>query len=325
MVPPVWFVGVEQMTLEHSTPFFLRLAQIAAAVAGMSVAVAGGSYLLLFKRFERVMSPPAITGRASSRRPRFLRGRGARAAAVSPFIRATLARSPLHQGVVVTITACGAAVVLNSFLQHFESTAASRAPASLLATAIWAPFALVFATNVALRAALAIPIELLANWIFRLTESEPTRAEEIDAVARTLIACGVVVPLTMLFPLSWAVLGWLAIQCTSVACVGGVVLVELQMMEWRRVPFTCSYEPSTQIAGKTVLVGIVAFVLFTTIGPRLVWYSSSHPAGWVSVMVMLAFVVLYLRRQRRWFSRQSALMFEDVLPNDVEPLSLSEY
>ncbi len=33
----------------------------------------------------------------------------------------------------------------------------------------------------------------------------------------------------------------------------------------------------------------------------------------------------YLRGQRLWLSRRTALVFEDVLPNELEPLKLSEY
>ena len=44
LVPPVWFVGVEQLALGHATPFFLRLAGIAAAVA--TVAVVGTGWQL---------------------------------------------------------------------------------------------------------------------------------------------------------------------------------------------------------------------------------------------------------------------------------------
>jgi hypothetical protein len=76
---------------------------------------------------------------------------------------------------------------------------------------------------------------------------------------------------------------------------------------------------------QAIVIGVAAFVLFTLIGPRLVWYSISHPVGWLAVMTVLGTVLLYLRRQRLWLSRRAALMFEDVLPNEVEPLKLSEY
>jgi hypothetical protein len=183
----------------------------------------------------------------------------------------------------------------------------------------------VFAMNVALRAALVLPIELRANWIFRLTEDETTRAEEMNTVVRSVILLGVVLPLAMLFAVQWTALGPRAIQCTSIALLSGLVLVELQMAEWRRIPFTCSYVPRGQFVGLTMIIGAAAFVLFTAIGSRLVWYSLRHPAAWVVVMMGLTAVWLYLRRQRLWLSRHATLVFEDVLPNEVEPLRLSEY
>ena len=192
----------------------------------------------------------------------------------------------------------------------------------LVGTVMWAPFALVFAMNVAGRAALVTPIELRANWIFRVTENEVTRAEEVNAVARTLVAWGVVVPLTVLLPLACTVLRWRAVPCTSIAALGGLLLVELQMMEWRWIPFTCWSELSTQAAGKRLLAGGAAYLAFTTLGPRLAGCSCVHPAAWVIVLLVLGALLLYLRRQRLWLSRRAALMFEELVPNEIEPLKL---
>ena len=308
VVPPIWFLGIEQLLLGKATPYFVRLAQIAAGTAVVSSAVALGSYVFLYHRFERVIFRPRS---GSDRVPRERRGG---TAAIGPFIRATLTRSPLHQAVFVIIAACGAGLVLNSFVGGWDPE-----------TAIWAPFALMLVMNVALRAALVLPIELRANWIFRVTEDEATRAEELNAVVRTMIFLGVVLPLAMLFPVEWVVLGPRAIHCTSIAFLCGLVLVELQMAEWKRIPFTCSYAPSKQFVGLTLLIGVAAFVVFAAIGSRLVSYSVSHPVGWLAVMAILGAVSLYLRRERLWVARRATLMFEDVLPNEVEPLKLSEF
>jgi hypothetical protein len=329
VAPPVWFLGVEQLLLGNATPYFLRLAQIAAAAAVASFAIALASYVFLYQRFERVIFRP-VSGADRFPRQRIpflrhLRRRQPSTSAISPFIRATLMRSPLHQSAFVAISASGAGLVLNGFIGHSSTRALSNADEPLITTVIWAPFALVFAMTVAVRAALVLPIELRANWIFRLTEDEATRPEELNTVVRTLILMGVVLPLAMLFPVEWAILGPRAIHCTSIAFLCGLVLVELQMADWRRIPFTCSYAPSRQFVGLKMLIGVTAFVLFTMIGSRLVWYSVSHPAGWLGVMTILGAVFLYLRRQRLWLSREAALMFEDVLPNEVEPLKLSEY
>lgn len=327
VVPPAWFLGIEQVLLGKPTAYFVRLAQIAAACAAAALVVAAGSYMFLYHRFERVIFRPAPPSESASRQHkefRLLRQSPA-TAAIGPFVRATLMRSPLHQSVFVTIAACGAGLVLNSFVSNWRARTPSNADDPLVATVIWAPFALVLAMTVALRAALVLPIELRANWIFRVTENDATRAEELSTVVHTLILLGVALPLALLVPVEWAVLGPRAIHCMSIAGLCGVVLVELHMAEWRRIPFTCSYEPSRQFVGQTLLISVAAFVVFTTIGSRLVYYSISHPFGWLTVMAILGVVWLYLRRQRLWMSRQATLMFEDILPNEVEPLRLSEY
>jgi hypothetical protein len=327
LVPPVWFLGIEQLLLGKATPYFHRLAQIAVATGVASFAIAVGSYTFLYQRLERVVFRPVGDDQFPRRAAPFvesLRGRKP-VAAIGPFIRATLTRSPLHQAVFVIIAACGAGVVLNSLVNDWHATPVSNRYDTMTTTVIWAAFVLVFALNVGLRAALVLPIELRANWIFRMTEDEGTRADELSTVVRTLVLLGVVSPLAMLFPLEWAVLGPRAIQCTSIAGLSGLVLVELHMTEWRRIPFTCSYEPSRQLVWVTMVIGVAAFGLFTMVGPRLVWYSIDHPAGWLAVITILGAGWLYLRRQRYWLSGQATLMFEDVLPNEVEPLKLSEY
>ncbi len=325
LVPPVWFLGIEQWVLGRATPYFIRLAQIGAAAGVVSCAVAIGSYVFLYRRLERVIFRATQTSDPAHRQRRRLPRRRTATAAIGPFVAATLRRSPFHQGVFVIISAGGAGLVLNGLLSEWHAAALSTADEALVATVVWSAFALVFTMNVAVRAALVLPIELRANWIFRMTEDDATRAAELSAVVRTLILLGVVLPLAMIFPLEWAVLGPRAIQCTSVAALGGLVLVELQMTEWRRIPFTCSYEPSRQLMWHTMVIGAAAFVLFTAIGFRVVRYSISHPAAWLVVMIFLVAVYLYLRRQRRWVSERTTLMFEDVLPNEVEPLRLSEY
>jgi hypothetical protein len=319
LVPPVWFVGVEQLLLGKATPYLLRLAQIAAAAGIASLAVAAGSYLFLYHRLERVIFRPITTPNSVTRR------RLRASTAIGPFIGATLRRSPLHQGVFVVIAAAGAALILNGFLGASHASGPPNRIDPLSATVIWASFVLIFAVNVALRAALVVPLELRANWIFRVTEDDATRAAELSTVVRVLIRLGVVLPLAVLFPLEWTVLGSRAIGCTSIAGLSGLVLVELHMTEWRRFPFTCSFEPSGLLAWQSMVIATGGFVAFTTVGPLVAWYCGGDRAWWLVLMSVLGAVWLYLRRQRLWLSRGTALMFEDVVPNEVEPLKLSEY
>jgi hypothetical protein len=326
-VPPVWFFAVEQLLLGHSTPYYLHLAHIAAGVGGGAFAIAVGSYVFLYARVEHVSFRPLSAPARRPRRARLLglvRRRTPRTA-IAPFIRATLMRSPLQQGVLVAIAACGAGLVLNSLINDPRASVHPQADEPLMRAVIWAPFAFVFAMNVAVRAALVLPVELRANWIFRVTEDAATRADELNSVVRTVIVMGVIWPLAMLVPVEWAVVGPRTIQCTSIAFLCGLVLVELHMAEWRQIPFTCSYAPSRQAAWLTMLLGVTAFGLFTMVGSRLVWYSVDHPFAWPALMTILTAIWFYLRRQRLELARRATLLFEAVLPNDVEPLRLSDY
>lgn len=327
LVPPVWFLGVERLLLGSSTPYFMRLAQIAASAFVAAIVVAVGSYAYLYQQFDRVILRPAdAPDGPRRRRARFLRRLDERRpafAAISHFTRATFARSPLHQGVFAAVAACGAGLVINRFIGA-AGTAMMQSPSdALIRTVVWAPFALMFAMNLASRAALVLPIEPRANWVFRMTEDDASRGEQLSAVVHTVVWLGVVVPLLALFPIEWAVLGLRAIHSTSIAFLSGIVLVELHMGQWRCIPFTCSYAPGKRFVGNTITIGVAAFVAFTTIGYGLVTFSFGHPVGWLAVMGFLGAVATQLRRGRLFVWRQTTLIFEEVLPNEVEPLRLS--
>jgi hypothetical protein len=126
-------------------------------------------------------------------------------------------------------------------------------------------------------------------------------------------------------PVEWVVFGIRAIPATAVAFFAGVVLVELEMREWRRIPFTCSYMPGKRFVGLTALIGFASFVVFTTAGSGLVWLSRRGPGFWMIVMGILVAVAWQSRRRRVRLTRQTALIFEDSVPSEVEPLQLSAY
>ena len=85
-----------------------------------------------------------------------------------------------------------------------------------VALVTWAPFVFMFIAAPAIRLALAIPIELRANWIFRMTEDRRTRADAIGAGVVTILLLGIVAPLGLLLPLQWSTLGPIAATITGV-------------------------------------------------------------------------------------------------------------
>jgi hypothetical protein len=330
LAPPAWFVGVERLMLGHRDPFFVHLAQLAAmALAAVSL-VSAISYIVLYRRFDRVMLRSfAVSRDKRSWRmswPAWNDSSPARAA-VRDFAVATLRRSALHQGVVIGLSACGVAIALNTLLgAGVVPWLQDLAPASrrIQVAALWAPFALILVMTVAARAALALPVEPRANWVFRMTEDSATRRDQLQGAARVMTEIGVVVPVVLMLPLQWALFGPIAVMAFAVTLGGGLLVVELSLQGWRRIPFTCSYLPGKRAVAHTAVTGVAGFTLFATFGGILAQTSMRNPRGGIVIVGVLSVVLFVLRRTRiaRW--TEEPLMFDDQLPDEIQVLRLHQ-
>src|SRR6185295_4339354 len=199
----------------------------------------------------------------------------------------------------------------------------ARSSRALSTAMVWAPFALMFVASLAVRLALAVPIDQRANWVFRITESDGARVEQLDAAVQTVRRLGVVVPVLLMIPLEGMVLGWGAIGVSAVALLCGWLLVEILMRHWARIPFTCSYIPGKGFVPQSILIGFSSFVFFTTVGSGLAWFTVLKRPGAFVLDTMVFAAVLVLRRYRLITWRGTPLAFEDQLPVEVNPLRLS--
>jgi hypothetical protein len=324
--PPAWFVGIERWLLGHDDPFTLSLARLAGAAFLIVGGIAVGSYAVLYARFERVIRPADDRSRARTHwhvpivgfgRPIFN--------AVRLFTLLTLQRSALHQGVLVALAALGAGLVANSFIAAGLLPwlpVRDRPSSALVNTAVWAPFPLVLFATAAVRAALVVPIELRANWVFRMTEDPDRRANQLSASVHVVRHLGVTVPVLLVAPLQIAVLGWQTLPVDVVACLCGWLFAEILLHDWARVPFTCSYVPGKGFVPQMILKGLLTFVLFTSFGSALAHLTRlGITAAYVLVaIVALAIVVMWRRRLGRW--RRVPIEFEDTLPSDLNGLRL---
>jgi hypothetical protein len=249
--------------------------------------------------------------------------------AVRRFTSLTLRRSPLHQGVLVAIAAVGAAIVVNSLIDiDFRASLAASAKVwrhrELVHAVIWAPFTLVFVTTLAVRASLLVPIEPRANWVFRITERPSARLQQIDAAAWTMRAIGVVLPAIVLLPLQWLVLGPGSLITSGVAVLCGGVLVEVLFLDWRRIPFTCSYMVGKGFVPLVLLKGLLTFLLFTMVGVGFAYTAyAAPPAFGLVITALLIAAIVGLRHMRRISQEHVPLEFEDSLPTEVSPLGLT--
>jgi hypothetical protein len=324
LFPPAWFVGVERWLVGDT-----RFAMLAASAMGalfLAAGIAGAAYIALYRDFARVMirpatdqgarlAAPSAPPRRSESRPAF--------AAIRTFTAATLRRSVLHQGVFVAISAIGAALVANSLLDLDLSPVTMSGRLRLADVVIWAPFGLSFVAILAVRAALLLPIDLRANWVFRITEQPGRRGDQLDAAASAVWWLGVFLPAVVLLPVQWWALGPVSFVTMLVAVLCGGVLAEAVLIDWHRIPFTCSYTVGKGFIPQLVLLGFLSFVGFTTVGRALAYGSSIRPPGFaVTLCTLLILAALGLRRHRRKASVDEPLQFEDALPTEANPLRL---
>jgi hypothetical protein len=324
--PPAWFMGVERVLLGHDDPYFFQLARIAGIAFAAAAAIAGASYAILYRRFDRVMLHSfSVSSRRRRRRPD---GGNAARAAVRDFTAATLRRSSLHQGVIVSLSACGVALAINSLLRNgvaawLRGHAVPRR--ELLEAVAWIPLPLIILLGLAARSSMALPIEPKANWIFRMTERDTIRGDQLHTAERLLTLFAALIPVALTLPVQWMVAGPRALLASALTGVFGLLCVETLLRDWRRIPFTCSYMPGKHSVAQSTLAVILLYLSVGSIGSlmELGALRQPSPVPDVVAVAVLSVVVVWLRRRRLAKWREAPLVFDDELPTDVQVFRLS--
>jgi hypothetical protein len=330
VMPPAWFLGLEQVLLGSREVYFLRLAYSGVAALVLCTMFTGACYLILYRRFDRIMLKTA--GTPSRARAEWLPDLSLIAklhpaeAAVVEFLVAGLRRSRLHQLVFLGTSATALAIAAHGLLvvgigEFFVGhRSVSR---ELLFTAHWTPLLVVFVAVRALRDTLLLPLEIRASWIFRMTEDGAVRPRQLDAVRRAVFALAVVPLVTLVFPVQILTGGIQRAVCWAVLMLLiGRLLVDGMLTGWRSIPFTCAYAPGKRHIIPTILLTLATFLTFIGIGTFALHSASGSPLAFVVWLGIFSAAIAYMRRYRRRTWGRLPLEFEDV-PDNVQLLRLS--
>jgi hypothetical protein len=182
---------------------------------------------------------------------------GEKGRAIVSFTILSLARSQRHLLLVISYAGAGLAIgagrlVTSGFLGPLERQSAD-------ATVLMLPLVLMLFLIAGLRTALAIPTDLDANWIFRL--SPPSERTTRSSTLAVVFVIGVALPILM-FAAVAAVLNWpvskIIVTCAFDLTIG-LVLAQVALRHWLHVPFACEYVPEPGTVRSTWL-RFVAFV-----------------------------------------------------------------
>jgi hypothetical protein len=314
-LPTDWFLGLFQQLNGSMDVGFIPLAS--RAWIGLAITVLGtGATVLLayFRTLRKIVEQPDILpgSRRGSWSPRL--GNNLQNAVLQFTVR-TLFRSRQHRIVLSFYLGVGFTIMLLFLSPSLASlkiahvSATEQASVPFLAVSIL----MMCVAAAAVRIVFALPIALRANWIYRITEIRSVTFYT-NALRRTFLLLAVAPVWAIFAALFFTIWPWqLATQ--HLLCFGllGIILCELAIHRFHKVPFTCSYLP-----GKAnVQFGFWAFFALLALSPVVAeweWEMLQRLATTAGLVLALCAVAI----GARWRTTDSANSAEAMQFNESE-------
>lgn len=330
-LPTVWFLGLYQDMQGGATPVIQRMA--ARAVVAF-IAAGGASLLLYLASYRRCVRRIRDSAAPEAREPGRLRAlvvRGFdRCILGRPFDRAcfhfairTLWRNRRHSLLMAGFAGLGLAIALQDAAAGW--TGAPHASAALPATTLLAaPLAILFFLLTGTRFVFDLPAELSANWTFRMAVR--AQAESARRVARKLMLLWIV-PIAIASLLAYAAVWGVrdGIAESVFLLLASLVLAELMLLDYAKIPFTSSYAGPKHNAGLTLAIYLLAFFFFSSTLASLEHWTLALPNSvpFLVLIVLLAAgwrVLCYFARARDRSGEQ--IVFADEPPSAILTIDL---
>ncbi len=320
-LPSYWFLALFNQLNGSMHPALAPLARHAWIGLGCCTLGAGAALLLCyFRLMGKIVEQPDILPqmRSVSWAPRFgysLTG------ALTLFSTRTLLRSRQHRMIFSFYLGIGITIIIG----YVHATAAAIG-SSTTAVSRWFLFAgilMMTLTVLALRVVASIPISLQANWIFRITQVRSALSYQ-RGVRISWLTLGVA-------PVLFIVATWLrlmypwrpALGHLSVMLLLGILLVELCLYTFPKIPFTCSYLPGKAQIHIFFWVGLLFCIKLLSQAAAFEsrqLHSLFRCVTMLLVLATAALVVRYLSRARA--SSGEELRFEEEYSPTVTTLGL---
>jgi hypothetical protein len=291
-LPSYWFMGLlSELSGAFPGEAHAVMAPLAwRALVGLAVAifVAGGAFLLSYLRTLRKIAeePDIVPGsRGGIWLPRF---GNSQQTALTHFVIRTLGRSRQHRMNLAFYLGIGFAFtvgIVEESLEMKRRTGIDVLHQVASVPMLFSSLLMLCACVMGTRVAFSRPLDLRANWLFRVT---PVRGGAVclSATRRALLALSVFpvwAGTAALFLWYWP---WQAVaKHVLLLALIGSLLVDLSLTGFRKIPFTCSYLP-----GKMRL----------------------HITFWASLMLWVAFLIKCVQFEQ-WITSDRLLYGEAVL------------
>jgi hypothetical protein len=330
-LPSYWFFGLfHQLDGVSGTVRPVLTALAVRAWIALVVVVCGAGAALLFsyhRSLHKIAEQPDIL--PHSRRIQWIHWPrifvDSLTGAVMFFSLRTLLRSRHHRVILSFYFGVGLAIVLVYIKTLFLLESASIGTVSALVSVpvVAASILMICVAVAGVRVVASLPIMLRANWIFRITELHESAAY-LAAVRRTFIVSGVVpiwLGLCVLFFVLWP--SRLAMAHLLVLGLLGMILVELCLYGFRKIPFTCSYLPGKGNLQYVFWACALFLLPLINTGARIEVRMLEHPLSYGAIIAVLG-IALACAQWRTGTALRSVvrMQFDEVDLPEIFSLSL---
>ena len=245
--PAAWFVGVYRWIAGEERAIFATLASRGALSGAGIIVLALVIYPLAYERcLKNVIASEGRTTGALQRGWATLAARLLRPLLGSPlqrglaaFMLATLGRSHTHRFLIGMYAGIAFLIALPIAGRLFLEPITEWRRYAWFAV----PLGFVFWLVCGVRVALMMPVEPVANWVFRLTE--PVDKRRVLSTVVTVMAFVTCIPIATIFAGALLTLGEQTLAGTVflIVTLAGLCLIEMLTITMKTVPFTCTYLP----------------------------------------------------------------------------------
>jgi hypothetical protein len=321
-LPSYWFLGALQQCNGTQQAILAPLAR--RAWMGLAIAVGGSAVTFLlswFRTLRRIAEQADIVpGVRGVPLPRF--GKSWQTAIVQFSIRSFL-RSRQHRLILAFYLGIGFALVI-FLMKSPEARGQMLAASSLVNGPVLASTIVMLGFwMLGIRVLFSRPLDIGANWIFQITPA-PLVSEWLAANRRSLFVLALGPWLTIAAAFLFSFWPWRpAAGHLIVLGFLGVILADLCLYEFRKIPFTCSYLPGRSNIHVSFILCIVFIVEIIYAGAQLEVTALGNGVRYaylVSTLCLAALLARWRASPSKWEARN--VEFEEVPPWSVISLGL---
>ena len=329
--PSAWFVSACQLLRGRANPAMVELARLCVPGLPGVIVIAFGTYAIGYRRHFVKIAELTEGAEVRHRGQRWSFRSLERLLLPTPFLRGcfrfvtkTLMRSEAHRLVLTGVGGLALVLASQALMNAFQETDSWR-QAAMTSEALSIPFILTFLLIVGFRVVFEIPVDLRANWVFQLLLDAD--GQESEPLARRVILVSIlpwvlVVTFGLYFYLEGAAIAALH---TGLVLVWSVLLTNVLLIRFRKLPFTCSLPVFKQHSIVILIAFCFGYLLYAGSTPEFEASALREPLR-ILELLPLVLVAWYLPRHfaKNAIEIERRMIFEESATRTVEGLRLSE-